>query len=126
MPASVHATARRLAALSLDPETRVPEAGRVRAVLETLEATRPPAALRALFKAYRTALTREVAKSEARIEHAGPLPPETVSLLTSHFSKISNRRVSPVVRENPALAVGLRVRVGDNIYDSSAQGILAR
>jgi F-type H+-transporting ATPase subunit delta len=120
------ALARRLAALSLDPSTGAPGVERVRAVLSELETTRPPAALRPLLKAYQVALAREVAKSELHIEHAGPLPPETAALLAAHFAKLSGRRVTSVTRENPDLAVGLRVRVGDDVYDSSARGILAR
>lgn len=125
-PARNAALARKLTALSLDPATRAVTAERVRAVLATVSATRAPAAARHLLKAYRTALAREIALTEARIEHAGPLPPELETLLAAHFSRLTQRPITPVTKPNPALLAGLRVRIGDNVHDASALGTLQR
>ena len=41
------------------------------------------------------------------------------------MSKRYNRAVAPVARRNDALLAGLRVRVGDDVYESSVAGQLA-
>ncbi|MDR3229562.1 MAG: F0F1 ATP synthase subunit delta [Puniceicoccales bacterium] len=122
-PANHNATARKLAALSLDATGAV-SAERVRAILDTLAATRKPVVLRPLLKAYRAALARELAKREAHIEHAGPLPPDAPLILAAYFSRIYNRPVVPHVAPNPALLLGLRVRIGDDVFDASSRAIL--
>lgn len=122
--AAIHKEARRLAALSLEAGAVSPE--RVHAVLVALEKTRKPARLRPLLKAYYTALRREIARSQARIEHAGNLPAETIAQITAHFTQRYGRSLTPLPQENPALLLGVRVRVGDDVYDASAKGSLDR
>jgi F-type H+-transporting ATPase subunit delta len=119
MPApSVRVEAKKLLALSC--ESGAVSAERVGAVLTTLTKTRAPHTLRPLLRAYLAAIRRELARGEARIEHAGPLSATDADAIAAHFSKALGRSIRPVLRRNDALLAGLRVRVGDDVTDFSA------
>jgi F-type H+-transporting ATPase subunit delta len=119
MPApSVRVEAKKLLALSC--EAGAVSAERVGAVLTTLTKTRAPHTLRPLLRAYLAAIRRELARGEARIEHAGPLSAADADAIAAHFSKALGRSIRPVLRRNDALLAGLRVRVGDDVTDFSA------
>lgn len=102
------------------------DAARVRAILAELPRAFPPTALRPLLEAFYAAVARELRFSEARIEFAGTLPAGTADALAAHFSALYERAVAPVATENPALLGGVRVQVGDDVYDASLAGTLAR
>jgi F-type H+-transporting ATPase subunit delta len=111
MPApSVRVEAKKLLALSC--ESGVVSAERVGAVLTALTKARAPHTLRPLLRAYLAAIRRELARGEARIEHAGPLSATDADAIAAHFSKALGRSIRPVLRRNDALLAGLRVRVG--------------
>ncbi len=119
MPApSVRVEAKKLLALSC--ESGVVSAERVGAVLTALTKARAPHTLRPLLRAYLAAIRRELARGEARIEHAGPLSATDADAIATHFSKALVRSIRPVLRRNDALLAGLRVRVGDDVTDFSA------
>ena len=121
--ASVRAEAKRLLALSL--EGGVVSADLVGAVLAELTKSRPAHQLRPLLRAYLANIRRELARGEARIEHAGPLSSAEADAIAAHFSKSLGRTVRPVARRNDALLAGFRVRVGDDVTDVSASLRLA-
>lgn len=121
--ASVRAEAKRLLALSL--EGGVVSSDRVGAVLAALAKSRPAHQLRPLLRAYLANVRRELARGEARIEHAGPLSAADADAIAAHFSKVLGRAVRPVTRRNDALLGGFRVRVGDDVTDLSASLRLA-
>ncbi len=118
-------TAARLAELSRGSDGRIDES-RVKTVLAELGKTFPPSALRPLLESFYAVVARELRFSEARIEFAGTLPAGTANALAAHFSALYARPISPVPAENPALLGGLRVRVGDDVYDASLAGTLSR
>lgn len=117
--------AARLTELARGADGRI-DAARVRAILAELPRAFPGAALRPLLEAFYAAVARELRFSEARIEFAGTLPAGTADALAAHFSALYNRPVAPVATENPALLGGGRVQVGDDVYDASLAGALAR
>ena len=121
--ASIRAEAKKLLALSL--ESGVVSAERVGAVLAALSKSRPAHTLRPLLRAYLANVRRELARSEARIEHAGPLSTAESDAIAAHFTKALGRKVSPVLRRNDALLGGFRVRVGDDVTDLTASLRLA-
>ena len=121
--ASVRAEAKRLLALSL--EGGVVSSELVGAVLVALEKSRSAHQLRPLLRAYLTNVRRELARGEARIEHAGPLAAAEADAIAAHFSKLLGRPVRPVARRNDALLAGFRVRVGDDVTDLTASLRLA-
>lgn len=117
--------AARLVELARGADGRI-DAARVRAILAELPRAFPGAALRPLLEAFYAAVARELRFSEARIEFAGTLPTGTADALAAHFSALYERTVAPVATENPALLGGVRVQVGDDVYDASLAGALAR
>jgi F-type H+-transporting ATPase subunit delta len=121
--ASVRAEAKRLLALSL--EGGVVSADLVGAVLAALTKSRAAHQLRPLLRAYLANIRRELARGEARIEHAGPLSASDAEAIAAHFSKVLGRTVRPVARRNDALLAGFRVRVGDDVTDLTASLRLA-
>lgn len=121
--ASVRAEAKRLLAMSL--EGGVVSADLVGAVLAALTKSRASHQLRPLLRAYLANIRRELARGEARIEHAGPLAAADADAIAAHFSKVLGRTVRPVARRNDALLGGFRVRVGDDVTDLTASLRLA-
>ena len=121
--ASVRAEAKRLLAMSI--EGGVVSADLVGAVLAALTKSRASHQLRPLLRAYLANVRRELARGEARIEHAGPLAAADADAIASHFSKLLGRTVRPVARRNDALLAGFRVRVGDDVTDLTASLRLA-
>ena len=121
--ASVRAEAKRLLAMSL--EGGVVSADLVGAVLAALTKSRASHQLRPLLRAYLANVRRELARGEARIEHAGPLAAADADAIAAHFSKALGRAVRPVARRNDALLAGFRVRVGDDVTDLTASLRLA-
>ncbi len=117
--------AARLVELARGADGRI-DAARVRAILAELPRAFPGAALRPLLEAFYAAVARELRFSEARIEFAGTLPAGTADALAAHFSALYRRTVAPVATENPALLGGVHVQVGDDVYDASLAGALAR
>ncbi len=99
-------------------------AAKVGGVLEYLE-KHPPAQPMAVLKAYRRLIAAEDARSRALIEHAGSLPQAVIGSLTASLGRKYGRSITAVVQPNAGLIAGMRVRVGDDIYESSIAGQLA-
>jgi F-type H+-transporting ATPase subunit delta len=120
--ASVRATAKQLVQLSLENGRVSPE--RVTGVLEYLEKHRP-SGLPAILRLYHRLIGVEIARGEARVEHAGPVSSAQLAAIAANFTRRYGRPVTSVARPNPALLAGLRVRIGDDLYESSVAGQLA-
>ncbi len=114
--------ARQLFQLSLD-DGRL-SAERVTGVLAYVE-KHPPAKPVAVLQAYRRLIAVEFAKGLAVVEHAGPVSEGILKSIEGAMSQRYHRPVDAVARSSPALIAGLRVRVGDDVYESSVAGQLA-
>jgi F-type H+-transporting ATPase subunit delta len=79
----------------------------------------------ALLKHYHHYIAAELAKSQAVVEHAGPVTDAALKLIESAMTQKYQRPVSARAQPNPALLAGLRVRVGSDVYESSVAGQLA-
>jgi F-type H+-transporting ATPase subunit delta len=99
-------------------------ADRVAGVLQYVEKNRPADAA-AVLRAYHRLVAAEVAKGIAVVEHAGAVGGDTLSAIAAAMTRRYGRPVSAAARPNPALLAGLRVHVGDDIYESSVAGQLA-
>jgi len=99
-------------------------ADRVAGVLQYIEKHRPPRAL-AVLKAYQRLVAAEFARGQAVVEHAGAVSPSVLAGIAAAMTKKYQRPVASVARPAPALLAGLRVRVGDDVYESSVAGQLA-
>ena len=120
-PKQIRQTARVLFKVSL--EDGIVTAERVAGVLAWIEKNEPHQQL-AILREYQRLVQTEINKSLARIEHAGALSPDAASQISESLSKRYNRRVTATVRENPALIAGLRVSIGDDVFESSIAGQL--
>jgi len=61
----------------------------------------------------------------AYVTTARPLSPEQQGLLARTFTALADRHVNLELKTDPALAAGMRVRLGDTIVDHSIAGQLA-
>lgn len=120
--AKIRAYAKQLLQLSL--ENGLVSAERVAGVLAYLEKN-PPAKPQAVLLAYHKLVAAELAKSEARVEHAGAVAPEALAAIAAALGKRYGRAVTYVTKPNPSLLAGLRVRIADDVYESSVAGQLA-
>lgn len=99
-------------------------AERVAGVLAYIEKHHPANAI-AVLKAYYRLIAIEVARGEALVEHAGPITPGVLASIESGMTKKYGRKITPVTKPNDKLLAGFRIRVGDDVYESSVAGQLA-
>ena len=99
-------------------------ADRVEGVLAYIEKHRPANTL-AVLKAYQRLVAAEFSRGQAVVEHAGFVSAPALDAITAALAKKYGRKVAWVAKPNPALLAGLRVRVGDDTYESSVAGQLA-
>jgi len=78
-----------------------------------------------VLKAYRRLIATELGNSEAVVEHAGAMPDGVLQSIAAALTKRYGRPVSATALAAPALLAGVRVRVGDDVYESSISGQLA-
>jgi F-type H+-transporting ATPase subunit delta len=97
---------------------------RVAGVLEYIEKHRPAHAM-AVLQAYRRLIAAELARAEAVVEHSGPVTPAVLNGIEASMTKRYGRKITPVSKPNDKLLAGLRIRVGDDVYESSVAGQLA-
>ncbi len=93
-------------------------AERVAGVLAYVEKIKPAQPV-AVLKAYERLVAAEVARSQAIIEHAGPVPADAVAAIGAVFTQKYGRPVTASTKPSPDLIAGLRVRVGDDVYENS-------
>jgi F-type H+-transporting ATPase subunit delta len=96
----------------------------VAGVLEYIEKHRPAHSM-AVLKAYQRLVAAEVARGQAVVEHAGPINSAALDAIASALAKKYGRPVTAVEKRNDALLAGVRVRIGDDLYESSVAGQLA-
>lgn len=99
-------------------------AERVAGVLDYIEKHKPANTI-AVLKAYQRLIAAEVARGQALVEHAGPINDTVLANIASAMSRKYNRKVTSSAKRNDTLLAGLRVRVGDDVYESSVAGQLA-
>jgi F-type H+-transporting ATPase subunit delta len=99
-------------------------AERVGGVLAYLEKNSPRNPLMVL-KAYQRLVAAEVAKGVALVEHAGAINDAMLAAIAAAMTRRYGRAVTAQARPNPALLAGIRVHVGDDIFESSVAGQLA-
>ncbi len=97
---------------------------RVSAVLSYLESAKVDNTL-AVLQSYRRLVSREIAQGQAVVEHAGNIAPEALDQVSAAMSRRYGRTVTWVSKPKPELLAGMRVRVGDDVYESSVSGQLA-
>lgn len=114
--------ARQLFQLSFD--NGVLSAERVAGVLEYVEKHAPAKSV-AVLQAYQRLVVREVARGQAVVEHAGPVDTALLKTIEGAMSQRYHRPVTATGKSNPDLLAGLRVRVGDDVFETSVSAQLA-
>jgi len=109
--------AKRLARIVVENDATDPE--QLRAALERLQQGRPIHQRRLVLKAFQRALIEELHRNTLTVESTQPLEPETVDQLVTAFSRDRDRplRVQQVIA--PELIAGVRVRMGDSVFEAS-------
>lgn len=116
--------AKRLAELTVTAGADAP--AQVNAALTKLIGARPLVERRAFIKAYLRLLERALRESQLIVEHAGPLDEASIREIAVAFAAKTGRKFEVIPRENPSLLGGLRLILGDNVYDASIAGRLDR
>jgi F-type H+-transporting ATPase subunit delta len=114
--------ARRLFRLSLADGQVSPE--RVSAVLAYL-AAHPPRQLLPVLKYYQRLIAAQLARNRARVEHAGAVTEAMLRTIANGFAQRYRRPVTAVAEPNSALVAGLRISIGDDVYESTILSQLA-
>ncbi len=99
-------------------------ADRVSGVLEYVEKHKLANPVMVL-KAYQRLVANELAKGVAIVEHAGAVNEATLAAIAAAMTRKYGRPVTATARPSAALLAGIRVRVADDIYESSIAGQLA-
>jgi F-type H+-transporting ATPase subunit delta len=98
-------------------------AERVAGVLGYVEKIQPPQIV-AVLKAYQRLIATELGRGQAIVEHAGAVSPAVLQAIAAQLTKKYARPVTTTAKANPALLAGLRVRIGDDIYENSVSSQL--
>lgn len=98
---------------------------RVSGVLEFIEAHRPSNSL-AVLKSYYRLIAAETARGQAVVEHAGSVSAPVLAQISSVMTARYRRKIAVISRPNDSLVAGIRVRVGDDLYESSVASQLAQ
>ena len=80
----------------------------------------------AVLKAFLNYLRREIALQTAVVSMPGALSDDALKAIEATYSKMYGRPVSAVTQQDTSLIAGVRVRVGDDVYDASVAGHLQR
>ena len=96
----------------------------VTGVLGYIEKHAPRQSL-ALLQLYHRAISTELAKASAGVEHAGPVSDAALQSIAAAMTRKYSRPVTASAKANPKLLAGLRVRVGSDVYESTVAGQLA-
>jgi F-type H+-transporting ATPase subunit delta len=119
---NAHQLARQLFKLSLADGAVSDE--RVSGVLAYVAKHRPASPV-IVLRAYYRLVAAELAKGQAVVEHAGAIDGALLASIAAAMSRKYGRTVTAAAKPNAALLAGLRVHVGDDIYESSVAGQLA-
>jgi F-type H+-transporting ATPase subunit delta len=119
---AANAFARQLFAMSV--VDGVVSAERVSGVLQYVEIHKTANPVMVL-KAYQRLIATELAKGVAVVEHAGSVNDSVLAAIAASMTKKYGHKVVASAKPNASLLAGLRIRVGDDVYESSIAGQLA-
>ena len=94
-------------------------ADELRAVLDKVLGRRPVAARRAFLVYFRRCVEHELGLREVLVEHAGPVDAASIEAAVASLGERAGRKLGHRLRENPDLLGGLRLTLGDVVYDAS-------
>ena len=91
----------------------------IKPALEKIVAGRSAADRKSFLKYFHKAVTREFHRDTLTIESAEGLPDAVTDQIVHSFNEKHDRPIYVIQKQNPELIAGLRVRLGDSVYDAS-------
>lgn len=79
-----------------------------------------------VLKSFLNYLRREIALQTAVVSTPAALSADALKEIEAKFTNLYGRPVSAVTQQDTSLIAGVRVRVGDDVYDASVAGRLQR
>ena len=79
-----------------------------------------------VLKTFLNYLRREIALQTAVVSTPGALSGEALKAIEATYTKLYGRPITAVTQKDTSLIAGVRVRVGDDVYDASVAGRLQR
>ncbi|MFQ3241085.1 MAG: F-type H+-transporting ATPase subunit delta [Lentimonas sp.] len=79
-----------------------------------------------VLKNYLTFVRREVALQTAVVFTPDALSADALKAIEAKYTKIYGRTITATIQQDTSLIAGVRVRVGDDVYDASVAGRLQR
>ena len=111
--------------LELSKTDGLVDASKVETVIEGLRKARP-ARRRAILEAYLAEVKRDLHRSTAKVEYAGALQESSLQALHQGLERQTGRKLDLQVDEDSSLIAGVRVSVGDYVYDRTIRSIVDR
>lgn len=111
--------------VELSKDNGVVTEAKVSEVLAGLKQVQPRGYL-GLLRSYLSYLKREIALQTAVVSTPAALSPEALEAIASNFTTLYGRPITATTQTDPSLIAGVRVRVGDDVYDASVAGRLKR
>jgi F-type H+-transporting ATPase subunit delta len=109
--------------LELSKTDGIVDEEKVKTVIETLKNSGIKR-LNAVFELYRLAVKRSLRETTARVSYAGSLPEAEADSLLSSLETKTGRKLALELKEDPELIAGIKVAVGDYVYDHSVKHAL--
>lgn len=100
------------------------EENRVRSVVQRVIAARHRDCP-AILAHFRRLLKLEIVRRSATVESATPLPPDLQSAIEADLTRRYGPGLSTTFAHRPALIGGMRIQVGNDVYDGSVRAALA-
>ena len=116
--------AKKLVILSKDSEGFI-TGSKVDQVLSGLKQVQPRRYL-ALLRCYLEHIRREIALQTAEVTAPSAISEDALKAIEQHYSTIYGRSIRARSITEASLIAGVRVRVGDDLYDASIAGQLSR
>ncbi len=88
--------------------------------------TEKPRDYRGMLQALRRLIRAEVAKKQVTVESAAPLDQETTTSVQDSLRQQYGQDLTFTFKTNPELLGGMRVRVGNDLFDGSVKARLNR
>ena len=79
-----------------------------------------------ILKTYLHYIRKAVAEQTAVVSTPSTLSEDALKAIESNFSKVYDRQITATTVADESLIAGVRIRVGDDVYDASVAGRLKR
>ena len=109
--------------LELSKTDGIVDSDKVATVIDTLKKSGIKR-LEAILELYRLAVKRSLRETTARVSYAGSLPETEANTLLSSLESKTGRKLTLELKEDPSLIAGVKIAVGDYVYDHSIKHAL--